>query len=476
MSGIKIAGIVFLAVIALFISAVFFVSHRDAHPLKKEFARVEVGGGVVHAEVVRDDRSRAAGLSGRASLPEGEGMLFVFDAVGPHAIWMRGMQFPIDILWIRGDTVVDIAENVSPSEAGTADFALPVYRPDRDAEFVLEIGAGFSETHNVRIGNRITFAFESTDTRQTLLENSTAANALEAGFVDVGFPGVSYTIEALRKSPIRGTSFRSVRLVRKTVQYRKYEIQYQLDTLKLSGIMNVPSGVPPAHGFPVLILNHGLIRPSIYFSGRGSRREQDFFARHGYVTIHPDYRGHASSSPNPDTHHDFYVGYTEDVIGLIDALKESALPFIDTVRMGMWGHSMGGGIAARVMVLRPDIRAYVLFAPISADAEDNFYELSQPEVAWLRRTFGAAGAEIYKKISPLSYFNDAAAPVQIHHGTTDVDVPMYFSEKIFQTLRQYGKKAEFFIYPGQRHEFIEDWQLAAERALQFFDKYVKGAR
>ena len=162
--------------------------------------------------------------------------------------------------------------------------------------------------------------------------------------------------------------------------------------------------------------------------------------------------------------------------GLVDAVKESSLDFLDGNRIGMWGHSMGGGIASRVMVLSRDIRAYVLFAPISADAEDNFYELAPEEVARLRATYGPVGDPAYQNISPLAYFSDVEAPVQLHHGIGDDAVPIGFSEKMFAALRRYDKKAELFTYPGEKHEFAGAWPLAASRALQFFDKYVKNAR
>ena len=142
----------------------------------------------------------------------------------------------------------------------------------------------------------------------------------------------------------------------------------------------------------------------------------------------------------------------------------------------MWGHSMGGGIAARIMVLRPEVRAYVLFAPISADVEDNFYELKKSEVAWLHATYGPAGAAGYRMMSPLTYFKDVAGPVQLHHGTADKDVPIAFSEKMYEALTKYGKKTEFFTYQGESHEFGEAWIVAVERAAQFFDKYVKNTR
>jgi dipeptidyl aminopeptidase/acylaminoacyl peptidase len=134
---------------------------------------------------------------------------------------------------------------------------------------------------------------------------------------------------------------------------------------------------------------------------------------------------------------------------------------------------MGGGIAARVAVLSPDVRAYVLFAPISARVEDNFYELPAQELQWLRERYGVEGSQSYALISPLTYFERIAAPLQLHHGTADTAVPPRFSEEMFTTLRSEGKKAEYYEYPGAAHEFIEEWSLAAARSLQFFDYHLE---
>ena len=170
------------------------------------------------------------------------------------------------------------------------------------------------------------------------------------------------------------------------------------------------------------------------------------------------------------------MGYTEDVLALLTALKDYGSLLLDLSRIGMWGHSMGGGIVERVMVLNPNIKAYVLFAPLSAEVEDNFYELPASEIDWLHQTYGPEGDKVYTRISPATHFDDVSAPVQLHHGTMDKDVPLIFSESIFRSLKNRGKKVEFFVYPGEGHEFGGAWTLAVERALQFFDKYVRGAR
>lgn len=439
---------------------------------KEDFTSVKFDHVSVLAEIARDPVARARGLSGRKSLPELGGMLFSFDAPDSYGIWMKDMRFPLDIVWMRDNRVVDLVENAPVPEGGVRDSHLAVFTPDVPADSVLEVNAGFVSRYNIKIGDRVGADTSNGAAAISLASdqdlNSTASSTPPAGS--------EYFIETLRKISARGKSFKIERIISRTSAYQKLQISYKSGDLNISGVMNVPLSKPPADGFPILILNHGLIHPSVYFSGRGSKREQDFFARHNYITIHPDYRGLAKSSPNPKIHHDFYVGYTQDAVALIDALRGLNPKVFDFKRIGMWGHSMGGGIAARVMVLRPEVRAFVLFAPISADVEDNFYELSKEEVEWLHQTYGGQGSEVYRKMSPIEYFADVSSPVQLHHGAGDKDVPIEFSEKMYATLTSLGKKAEFFKYQSEEHEFGEAWQVAAERSLQFFDKYVKGAR
>jgi len=464
MKHMRIIVLVAVGVLGVALGAIF------AAPLyRKDYARVEFPRVSIAAEVAADSETRRIGLSGRNGLADRTGMLFLFDHADRWGIWMKGMRFPIDILWMKNGVIVGTQERAPAPVSDAADSSLPIYRPDVSADMVLEVPSGFIRSYAIHIGDSATATFRGA----ALAPGSmTEDEILPANRV----PGQEYFIASLRASPQRGDDFAVTKTLEEGSAYKKFSIAYTAGGRLLTGIMNVPVGPAPTGGFPVLILNHGLIKPEIYFSGRGSKREADFFASHGYVTIHPDYRGYSSTSPEFPEHHDFYVGYTQDVLGLIDALKRAHPAFIDLGRMGMWGHSMGGGIASRVAVLSPDIRAFVLFAPISADAEDNFYELTSEEISWLHVTYGPAGSPAYEKISPLSYFSDIGAPVQIHHGTGDDAVPIGFSEKMFSSLRSFGKKAEYFTYPGEKHEFINAWPLAASRSLQFFDKYVKNAR
>jgi len=115
-------------------------------------AVVEVGGASVTAEVADDDASRARGLSGRDRLDPDAGMLFVLPGDSP-SFWMKGMRFPIDIVWIRGARVVDVTADVPPP-AGTNE-ALATYSPERPANRALEVNAGWADRHGVERGDRV---------------------------------------------------------------------------------------------------------------------------------------------------------------------------------------------------------------------------------------------------------------------------------------------------------------------------------
>jgi uncharacterized protein len=113
---------------------------------------LRVAGVALRVEVAADEASRQLGLGGRDSLAADRGMLFVLADRSP-AFWMKGMRFPIDIIWIDADRVVDVSPKV-PAPAG-ADAPLPTYSPDRPADLALEVNAGWAKRHGVARGDRV---------------------------------------------------------------------------------------------------------------------------------------------------------------------------------------------------------------------------------------------------------------------------------------------------------------------------------
>jgi uncharacterized protein len=115
-------------------------------------ARVTIGVHVIDAEVVDTPERKRRGLSGRPSLADGHGMLFVYDAPGLHGFWMPDMRFDIDILWMRAGRIVHVESDVSHRDAQA------IYRPPEPADLVLELPAGTARRRGFRVGDAVDVA------------------------------------------------------------------------------------------------------------------------------------------------------------------------------------------------------------------------------------------------------------------------------------------------------------------------------
>lgn len=109
---------------------------------------VTIGGSIVRTVIADSPAERERGLSGRRGLAPDEGMLFVFPQTGRYSFWMKDMLFPIDIVWIsETGMIVDIASSVAPETYPSA------FTSQGPARYVLELPAGFTTVHHVRIGD-----------------------------------------------------------------------------------------------------------------------------------------------------------------------------------------------------------------------------------------------------------------------------------------------------------------------------------
>lgn len=121
-------------------------------------ALVIINGYKFNVDIADDITKRSKGLSSREFLKEDEGMLFLFNSEGNYGFWMKDMLFPIDIIWIKNNKIVDITENVAP-EPQKSIFNLTVYYPQSSVDKVLEINAGLAKKYNFKIGDEIRFDF-----------------------------------------------------------------------------------------------------------------------------------------------------------------------------------------------------------------------------------------------------------------------------------------------------------------------------
>lgn len=117
---------------------------------------MNVGSKSIQVEVVNTESAREKGLSGRSSLAENTGMLFVFETkpVTP-TFWMKDMLIPIDIIWIADNKIVKIDKNIPTPPKNTSDDKLDKIRANQPVNYVLEVNGGFSDQNNIKVGDSV---------------------------------------------------------------------------------------------------------------------------------------------------------------------------------------------------------------------------------------------------------------------------------------------------------------------------------
>ena len=162
----------------------------------------------------------------------------------------------------------------------------------------------------------------------------------------------------------------------------------------------------------------------------------------------------------------------------------------DPERIGMWGHSMGGYITLRSMVITQTIKAGVIWAGVVAPYPNLFARTSTgptPEVTntpgpggrgWRGRWIEQFGPPeenpaFWSAISANSYLAEISGPVQLHHGTADESVPLAASQSLYDGLLAAGQPVEFYTYEGDNHNLAGFFTTAMNRTIEFFDRYLK---
>ena len=106
----------------------------------------------VRAEVANTSETRGQGLMFRDAVPDGTGMLFVYDREVPISFWMQNTFVALDVAWIdRNFVIVDI-QQMEPETTDIHDGARP-------AMFALEVRQGWFAEKDIRVGDRSELIF-----------------------------------------------------------------------------------------------------------------------------------------------------------------------------------------------------------------------------------------------------------------------------------------------------------------------------
>lgn len=132
--------------------AYFYILHAATSHFITTERTLSIQGVGVAVAVADTPAEREQGLSGTTGLSMSEGMFFIFERDDQHSFWMKDMEYAIDIIWISA------AKKVVYIEKGVAPDTFPhAFTPPTPARYVLEVPAGFSEAHDVRVGSDVVF-------------------------------------------------------------------------------------------------------------------------------------------------------------------------------------------------------------------------------------------------------------------------------------------------------------------------------
>jgi len=298
------------------------------------------------------------------------------------------------------------------------------------------------------------------------------------------------SIEFMRQQSYPGSDIVIEQTLAPGVNYGQYIVSYQSEGLKIYALMTVPMGEKPKTGWPVIVFNHGYIPPALYRTTERYVAYVAALARSGYIVFKSDYRGHGNSEGrasggygSPD--------YAIDVLNAVSSVKR--YKDADPNRIGMWGHSMGGSVTLRAMVVSNDIKAGVIWAGVVASYPDLISRWHRPAGSVAPTPLSSSGFSrrwrdnlitqygtpeqnptFWASISANSYLSDLSGPIQLHHDVGDSEVPLEFSQTLYKQIQAAGQVAELYSYPGDDHNLANSFGIAMQRSIQFFDKYVKG--
>ena len=292
-------------------------------------------------------------------------------------------------------------------------------------------------------------------------------------------------IVALRAGNYPGSKITIVKELTKGSNYRRYYAYYLSEGLKIYALLTIPDTEAPEGGFPAIVFNHGYIPPDVYKTTERYIAYVDEIAKAGYVVFRIDYRGNdASEGEATGAYGD--PGYQIDVLNAVSSIKQ--LPEVNPEKIGMWGHSMGGYLTLRTMVISKDVKVGVIWAGVVASYQDLLYNWRRTgsftpspssrgvgwRTGWIKQ-FGTPedNPAFWDSISATSYLADLSGPLELHHGTADEDVPLEFSIRLAEQARNAGKIANLYTYEGDNHNISKYFSTAMQRTIAFFDLYLK---
>lgn len=147
-----------LPVLFIFFGGMFFHLNKATKLTKAHGENyVEINGAAITVMIADEPQEQWQGLSDRQFLGAYNGMLFVFPEKQVKNFVMRRMHFPLDIIFIEDNKIVNIHRRLEPEGPN------PVkrYSSDRPVNYVLEVNGGFCDAFGIKEGDEVAININS---------------------------------------------------------------------------------------------------------------------------------------------------------------------------------------------------------------------------------------------------------------------------------------------------------------------------
>ncbi len=263
--------------------------------------------------------------------------------------------------------------------------------------------------------------------------------------------------------------------------YNGYLLNYDSDGLKINAELTIPTGTPPAGGWPGLIFVHGYIPPQNYQTLVNYASFVDYIAQSGVAVLKIDLRGHGDSEGDPGGAY-----YSSDYI--IDALNAySALQTEKSVnpnKIAIWGHSMAGNVVLRTIAVNPTIPKAIIWSGAGYTYSDlTKYRINDgsyrpqpsgsPQQIKRQQLFDNYGqfnpdSWFWKQVPATNYLSGIKTTIQIHHAVDDQVVSINYSRDLNQLLNSSSIAHELYEYKTGGHNITgQSFTQAMDRTVEF---------
>jgi dipeptidyl aminopeptidase/acylaminoacyl peptidase len=255
------------------------------------------------------------------------------------------------------------------------------------------------------------------------------------------------------------------------VHYRSF------DGKIISAFVWVPFNLKRDGTNPAIVLPHG----------GPTGQTTDFFNRNvialvtrGYICIAPNVRGSTGYGMEfqKANYQDLGGGDLQDEVYAAKFLQ--ATGYVDAKKIGITGGSYGGYMTMMAIGKTPDVWA----AGVEQFGIINWLTMLQHEDPLLQQYEKSLLGDpekdraVYEADSPLTYIKNTKAPLLVLQGDNDIRVPKEEAEQVVKILQDAGKTVDAHYYPNEGHGFAkrENQVDAIRRTIDWFDKYLKGAK